>query len=309
MNIHPHKIPVTGKVQGFYTLERRKITGELVETIGPFKNLITDIGLERCATNSPISFGYVGTGIVAPTTADTEMTGFLNNTATIASTVTTRAAGSPYWVEESRVFRFPPTGSSRNITEVGVGWTSNSVAGLWSHALTVDGSNNPVTVTVLGDEFLDVTYTLRYYPPLTDSAYSVSISAVSYSFVTRLANAGSSPTVNMTGSMRLAFSDLTCYGGPTVLGAVTASISGQTSTATLDTGTAQAYVPASKTIEINSLTGLAQGNVTGGITALYGQPGNSIFGGCDFQSTVSPAIPKNNTKSLSLSFSYTWDRY
>lgn len=294
---------------GFYTLAVRKArTNELVRTIGPFKNAITDIGLERCATGSAATVCYYGTGTIPASTSDTQMgaqTGFSG--AAFGST-TTRTTSSPYWVQNAITFRFNPTGSNQNLTEVGVGWSTSSTGALWSRALIVDGGGSPVTLTLLADEYLDVTYSLRYYPPLTDSSYSVLISGVTYNFVTRLANATSSPFVNPQSSVTTTISNLFGYSGTVTLGAVTSSLNYSGTFSALANATASAYVPASLSRSYTSLSGLGQGNLVGGISGITGSQLSGIFG-CQFQSTVSPAIPKDNTKSLSLSFAFSWDRY
>lgn len=306
----PVPIPITAAVslEGFYTLTVRKVSDDsIARSVGPFKNVITDIGLERLGSGGPISFAYVGTGTAAGATTDTQMGAYLRNSSAVQSNVQTNAGASPYWVQRSITYRFSPAGVNQNITEVGVGWISNSVAGLWSRARTVDGSNNPVTVTVLADEYLDVTYTLRFYPQITDSSYSVSINSVSYSFTSRSANINSAAIV-LGADMRATFSGLQAYGGPATLGPLTGSITGFVGSATMHAGTIQAYVPASQTASTISLSTISQGNVSGGITAMLANPSGFIFAGCPTQIVVSPAIPKDATKSLSLTFSWTWDR-
>lgn len=302
-------IPIKGSFVGEYLLTKRKAaTDEIIEQIGPFKNLITDIGLERIGTAAAIVFCYVGAGTAAASALDTQMGSYLRNTLTNISTVATSAGASPYWAENAATYRFTPLGSSQNITEVGVGWVSNSTNGLWSRARIVDGSNNPITLTILGDEYLDVTYILRYYPPLTDASYNVTISGVVYSFVTRGSNLNAAQ-LDLGRDMVQTFASLTAYGGPVALGPLTGTLTGATGSSTMNSGAVGAYVPASLTTTVVSSSTLAQGNVAGGITGITGTASGTLMAGCSFQSTVSPAIPKDNTKTLSLTFAFTWDRY
>ena len=302
-------IPIRHTVEGYYTLTKRKVaTGEIVQEVGPFKNLITDLGLNRIGTASATTYTYIGSGTGAAATTDTQMGTFIAATTTSAGSSSSATGSTPYWIQESQIRRFDPPGSSINVTEVGIGWTSNSVAGLWSRARVVDGVGNPVTITILADEFLDVTYTLRYYPPLTDTAHTVTISGVDYNFVSRSANI-TSRGLYLPGFMGLGGATLNVYGGPCTLGALTSSITGQTGSAAGFSMAGVTYVNNSLETKVTASGGLSSGNVTGGITGLQLQLNGTVFMNGFVQMTVSPAIPKDNTKSLTLTFAVSWDRY
>lgn len=301
-------IPVRMGVEGFYTVQRRASNGDLIETIGPFKNAITNIGLERIGTATAGNTAYYGTGTTPASILDTQMGAQTGYTSGIIDSVFTRTTSSPYWAQHAVTFRFSPAGVNQNLTEVGVGWFDSSTNALWSRALIVDGSNNPVTLTLLSGEFLDVTYSLRYYPPLTDSSYSATISGVSYSFVTRLADAASSPSVNAVSFVTGSISNLGVVNGPVSLGPVTGTLSYGGEFGFITVASKQAYVPGTRIATYSSTTSLAQGNVTGGIAGLVGTNAGGSFG-CGFQTSVTPPIPKDNTKTLTLSFSISWDRY
>ena len=294
------------QLAGRFKLQRIKAdTGEVVQTL-EFKNLITDIGLNKLGDGPVTTYTYVSSNSTPPSVLDTSLAGFVASTATQQSLVTNPNNSSPYWTEATIVRRFGAGVAAGNLTKVGLGWTANSVGSLWSSALIVDGLGKPTVLTVLPDEFLDVSYTLRYYPPTTDSTFSVTISGVSYTFTARAANI-SSRIINLNERMRIN-SYVQVYGGPAALGAVTSTITGSTASDSPGAMTALAYVNNSLQAKGTVTVGLNAGNVAGGITALY-VGASSSFMSCATQMLVSPAIPKDGTKSLSLTFAVSWSRY
>lgn len=296
-------------VAGEYTLTRRRASDmSVIETLGPFKNNITNIGLERVGTDTAMTNAYVGSGTTAAANGDTQMVSFLAGTGSILTSSSNRTLASPYWVEQSQIFRLPPQGMSLNINEVGVGWSSDGNGALWSRARTVDGSNNPVTITLLADEYLDITYTLRFYPQLGDATYNVTISSVVYSFTARQAYVTSRTAVNADYPFS-ASQQVTAFGGPCTLGAVTDGIQGATDSALVGYANASPYVPNSKKLSYSLVATPSEGNVIGGIKGLEMSPLTTSFLSAATQFVVTPVIPKDNTKSLSLAFEYSWDRY
>lgn len=294
------------RLEGRFKLQRIKATtGEVVQTL-EFKNLITDIGLNRMGSGGVSTYTYVSTNSTPPSVLDTTLAGFLVATSTDQSTVDSNTSSSPYWYETTKTRRFAAGVAAGNLTKVGIGWAANPANALWSSALIVDGLGNPTTLTVLSDEFLDVAYTLRYYPPTTDSTFTVVIQGVTYTLTSRAANitsriANTAQTMSIVGSVYV-------YGGPCVLGAVTGSITGNTSSADAGTTVAAAYTSGSYQAKSVLTVSLTSGNVAGGITALQLTPNTGMLR-CATQMVVSPAIPKDATKALSLTFAVSWSRY
>lgn len=304
------------KYDGFYTLRKYKAaTNELVQEIGPIKNDITDIGLNRVGTTSAFTAMFVGTGTVPQDPTQTQMSNFLGYTLNMSQmTATTRSPTSPYWVQLATTARFAAGSATGNLTEVGIGWSTSgsptSVTNrIWSRALIVDALGNPVTLTVLSDEYLDVTYSLRYYPPLDDSTYTFNISGVPYDVTARVAVVN---TANVTLGVMNTIYAATAYFGATALGSVTGSITGSSGSAALGRFDATAYSNNSLKHTYTSTTGLPGGNGSGGITAMelgaVLQLG-SWLNATGFQYVISPAIPKDNTKILTLNCEQSWGRY
>lgn len=303
-------VSVDHRVAGRFKVERIKAgTGEVVQSL-EFKNLITDLGLNALGTTPTSGFTYVSTNSTAPSVLDTTLPGFLAATSTVSATTGANTNVSPYWVEQSTTRRFAAGAAAGNLTKVGIGWTPNSVDGLWSSALIVDGSGNPTTITVLPDEFLDVTYTLRYYPPLTDSSYTVTINGTAHTISARVSSVTTRRVDIAQYFMKLQSSALSLYSGAGIaLGPVTGVPTGAASSTSGGAVSLVAYVNNSLQRTGSVSLGLSSGNLAGGITGMrLSMPSSSALA-CDTQMVISPAIPKDDTKTLTLTFSVSWSRY
>lgn len=291
-------------MEGEYHLRAISETTGEVREFGPFKNIITNIGLNRLGTDSAGIYFYVGTGSGTPAATDTSMFTFLAQTSTLQAQSSGTPAGSPdYWSVCSTTKRFAAGVAAGNLTEVGVGWNTSPVNAIFSHALIVDGSGNPTTITILSDEVLDVTYTFRLYPPLTDVTGSITISGTSYAYTLRSAG-----LPQAGGALALFNSGFTSAAGMLVytgtIGAITSTPSG--TNVNIGNGVMSAYSNNSLERAATWTAGLAQGNVAGGIKSISSFWSTSQIAG--FQCEFTPVIPKDNTKVLTLAFKVAWAR-
>lgn len=297
---------------GEFTIRKYNVeTGQLVQEVGPFHNTITNIGLNRIGTASAFTYCYVGTGTNPATQIDTVMGNRLATTSTIQASGSNSAPGTPYWKEESRTFRFGAGAAAGNITEVGIGWGDSSVLTnyVWSRELTVDSGGSPVTITVLSNEFLDVTYTLRFYPTLTDFTGSFMLGATTYTYTGRLATVTS---IGLLLNSRMAgLTTQTGYAGAScALGPVTGTITGASTSASMSgTITQGEYVDNSLKRTCSTSFSLAQANVTGGIKAMTLQSATSSLVILYYQILLNNAIPKDNTRTMTLNMEHSWGRY
>jgi hypothetical protein len=312
-------INVSSGCAGFYKLEAVKLDedgNEISRRVVAdwFPNLITNQGLEYMGASADwLNACQVGTGSTAPAFTDTTLATYLVGTST-KQTVSSNILGvSPYYVGLVITYRFAVGVAAGNLTEIGIGKTT-ATGNLYSRALILDGGGSPTTITILSDEVLDASYEIRTYPPLSDSAGSVSISSVSYNYVVRAVNVNAANTTTfgrwgipnegtaasdgaqaaMPGSGNTAFNG--------VLGAITAA----TPTGTFDDATSvatAAYVGASLQRDGTQTYGLTDGNLSGGISAV-----KFSFNWCAYQISFSPAIPKTSSQSLTLTFRHTWSR-
>lgn len=283
---------------------------------GPFKNIITDQGLNRMGDNKDyVTCCQVGSGNDTPTASDTALETWVAGTNTLANNVSRSGSGSaPYYVSCVFTYRFPAGSATGNLSEVGVGWATSGSA-LYSRALILDGGGSPTTITVLSDEILDVTYQHRTYSPTTDVVDEITISGDTYDYTLRAALAN---TPNTTGATEgtgwgihggFTHSSAQCTDAGTnyaanymmtgAIGSVTSQPSGTRNV--IGGFTNVAYSNNSLYRESILNWGLAQGNST--FTSVV-----FSFGWCCYQIQFDPVIPKDNTKVLELTFRHSWSR-
>ena len=146
------------------------------EHVSSFKNMVLDTGLQRIGENSDwMNWLHLGTGIQAPHPLQNALQNATykgNNYAPTPHTTSGVDVSDPLkpccWVK--RVFRVTPRGENRTYSEMGVGWNDNN---LFSRTLIKDPQGNPNTISILGDEYLDVTYEVRLYMPVDTAVYTV----------------------------------------------------------------------------------------------------------------------------------------
>lgn len=288
-----------------------------------FDNLIVNVGLDKLATANAnpqniISECRVGSGSTAPAFTDTALVSqvAVSTTVVAGSLVSGVQSTTPYFGWFRKTFRFAAGVATGNLSEVAMARAGD---GLFSRALIVDSGGAPTTITVLADESLDVTYELRLYPPLTDVPWSATISGVAYSGVVRADSAGNSaaynaggPNWNMggpagtgKGAILLFSTGIQVYNGS--IGAVTGAPTGtvvNVDTTVASAVTAGSYTAGSFTQTYALLFDLTVGNVAGGISAL-----RVVTTLGRYQLSVSPPLPKDATKRLTLNVSMTWGRF
>ncbi|AXF52920.1 MAG: lysozyme [Caudoviricetes sp.] len=167
-------------MEGYFTLTKICAkTGYIKEKVGPFKNIITNSGLERLATAGVLNGCAVGTGSAPESVNDVALSQYLARTSTSGPGDTTASLTgstvSPYYARKVRVWRFSAGSATGNISEVGVIHTYSGAYPLWSRTLVKDSNGDPVTITVLSDEILDVTYECRVYvyEAFTENVFSL----------------------------------------------------------------------------------------------------------------------------------------
>lgn len=168
-------------LEGFVTLHKGKVDvdGEPLtkeSVLPPFKNMVLDTGLERIGSNGDwMNWLHLGSGIIAPHPLQNSLQNATYKGSALApNTHTTSGINiedplKPYcWVK--RIFRVSPRGENRTYSELGVGWNDNN---LFSRTLIKDPQGLPNTISILGDEYLDVTYEVRMYMPVDTVVYTV----------------------------------------------------------------------------------------------------------------------------------------
>lgn len=190
-------------MKGFLRLQTvNKFSGKITSDTGFFPNVLLDAGRNYMTTAAFTTSCQVGTDNTAPASSQTALSGHHAGTTDLQSTVNgNQTSSSPYYGWERKVLRFAIGTVAANLTEVGMGWgTSGST--LISRALILDWiTKNPTTITPLADEFLDVTYELRYYAPVADiTSPQVTLDGITYNTITRAAEVNSEYWYNGIGN-------------------------------------------------------------------------------------------------------------
>jgi hypothetical protein len=269
--------------------------------------MITDQGLNYIGgTINYMRNCQAGTGNGAPAAGDTGLDTYVAGTATVQSDTTSTQAVPTYYGARTRIWRFAPglPGAPNNFAEIGVS-TTTTTGNLFSRALVLDGAGAPTTVTVDDDEYFDVTYQLRLYPPNDDVDDTILISGVNHTIKTRARDV---TDVNVWAD-GIGFISNGAYAGSGsggsvafdgAIGAITAGPTGSNDTATSKVNFSYGNLDLYR--DTTYTWGLDDGNI-GGISAV--QFVNTMG---SYQMSFSPDIDKDNTKTLALVFRVSWAR-
>ena len=294
---------------------RPKLTGRFRLTVirpdgmkrvaADFPNLILDAGLNRIGTGGFLTYAQVGSGSTAPTVTDTALEEYLGHTSTQQEFTAGNSGSAPYYGWFRKEWRFAAGVAAGNISEVGIGWGTNN--NLFSRALVVDAEGDPTTITVLSDEVLDVAYEMRMYVPTEDTEFDVTIGGVEYAVVGRAAQASSvawSPqNLGQYGTGSNFSPGMTPYSGS--INAITGQPSG-TNASIGNATTLDAYSNNSKQRKANWVVPLSNGNVEGGGIKSVMLDAPYMLGYYQFE--FDAKIPKDATKVMTLSATFSWDR-
>lgn len=128
-----------------------------------FHNLVLDAGLVQMGVGSFINRCCVGTGNSTPQVSQIGLDSFLASTTTLQGWwISFNTTTKPYSYTINLVYRFGEGVAAGNLSEIGLGWANTA---LWNRALIKDSNGNPTTLTILSDEYLDVTAAITFYFP------------------------------------------------------------------------------------------------------------------------------------------------
>lgn len=257
-------------------------------------NVIVDAGLDMIATTGNWGrYCHVGTGNSTPTTSQTTLDTEVARVG-VSSTSYTRASSSPWWVDVEQEFTFGEGVAAGNLAEIGLGPNSTSI---FSRALIKDSGGTPTTITVLSDEFLTVTYILRFNFKSGDTAWSFSIGGSSYSGVVRAADADSF-TPN-TGSFANAINSSLCVIYSGAIGTEDATPSG--TTYNVSSFTFDSYTPGSY-----KRTGTLEWSIANANNDLQALSWGDRLG--RYQASITPALTKTSDDVLTFDIETSWAR-
>lgn len=269
------------------------------------KNMVLDSGLNALGKTSIMDLCKVGTSNEAVVKTQTDL---ISPIATSSSPsplqmFTGRQTESPYYSWGRKTYRFQQGTAAGNLAEVGV---TNGDKTLFSRALIVDALGRPTVLTILEDEWLDVTYEVRFYQELTDKNLTVVLDGQEYAVVVRPANitgsvGGYNNFFNHMLFFQSATSQVSYYSGD--IGAITSTPGGVVGNGN-ENATYSNYAEHSYERTLISPSGLDKNNLVGGIKSALVRTEK-----CSWQLGFTPAIPKDNFKILILNYTFTWGRH
>lgn len=297
-------LAIDAELEGFYRMTVTRPDGTQRHTAW-FPNLITTSGLNRIGTGGVGAYALVGSGSAAPAFADTTLQALVGWTSTIQVSSDGTSPTAPYFGWHRRTYRFAAGVAAGNLSEVGIGWSNNDGSSpVFSRALIRDSEGNPTTITVLGDEVLDVQYELRLYSPTVDVPFTMLVSGMTVDCVARAASvteAQWSPRYLLDYGSQVQYF-IYPYVGP--IGTVLQSPSGNN--ASSEAPSPNPYANNSMKRTYTATWALDVGNLAEGIGAFLLAPYYNNLG--VFQISVNPKIMKDNTKILTMNFEISWTR-
>lgn len=268
-----------------------------------FDNLITNAGLDSIgnsayANNSNLNFCLVGSGSSAPANTNTSLASFIAGNAITSSTSGMLSDHGAL----TNTYVFAQGAVVGNLAEVGVSDKIDNTGMLFSRALILDSGGSPTTITVTSIDILTVTYELDLYWPTSDTTTTLTDGATTYTVTGRAAE-------NTSGAW-WAQSISNAYGGANnvwwSITAYTGSIGPITATPSAQLGYSAEYTRGAYSSGTYSRTDTALIDINtwnGNLTAFEW---TSPLGA--YQFGFSPAIAKDNTKTLTLSRTISWAR-
>lgn len=271
-----------------------------------FPNLITNQGLDFIGTSGGcMSYLIVGSSSVEPSVTDVGVLAPVGSIVSYDYSKSTNGSSSvaPYYVWRRHCFVFNPNEATGNLSELAV-LRSNNNTSAFSRSL-IKENGQPITVTVLEDDYLTIYYELRIYPDTVDKTATVSLGGVSYDVITRPAG------VNTSG---WSASDITNYGLAQMLNSVTAYDGtigsvfqtpnyAESATNVQSDVVFSTYVIGSYERTCTFKIAVNKANFTNNLRSLTLKPSIGFF-----QCQFTPAIPKTVNNVLTLTFKFSWGR-
>lgn len=282
------------KAVNVHTGEERHL-GEVADS----PNMIVKSGLNAVGGSSNLLYQCcVGTNSTTVSFEDTALGAQTAATSTVQSSNYGSNASSPYYRWIRKVFRFGQGTASGNLAEVGMK-TSSGI--LFSRALIVDSAGIPTTLSILSDEYLDITYELRTYIDTADKTQTLVVNGDTYNVTLRAADVTSSSSYQDTGIANGWYSNMQHFKSGAI-GSVINSPSG--STFSQNRNVRGSYILDSYELTFTTSAGLNDANFGGGIQSLYIQTTQG-----NFQAGFNPPLPKNNYMIITIDMTIGWGVY
>lgn len=286
----------------FKLIKRKKSDDSIVEETGWTKNLVLNSGLNRMSEGTWISMCCVGTGNSEPDVAQTKLDNFLASTSyVLESTQGVNYTNAPLYTWVRRTWRFDEGDAEGNVSEVGLGWSPEN---LWNRALIKDLNDDPTTITIFDDEYLDVVSEIRMQ-------FTQSFSG-SVDMVDKMGDVLSHHTYNGIALMRsgghsfgrVSFYEVSVYSG--VLQDLITTPNGSLGKLTNFVQTNEN--PRSVTLRARAPLPSILGNHRSFVALFSGLLSPHQGGYSGYQVQIDPPIPKTNEDILEYEFTLSWNR-
>lgn len=295
---------VKTRFEGIYSFKAvNKDTGKERDlgSVSDSPNMIVTEGLDAMGSADLLfQTCIVGTDSTTVSASDTGLGAQIASTTTIQADTNGAQPSAPYFSWVRRTFRFAQGAAAGNLAEVGIK-TSGNV--LFSRALIVDSSSLPTTLSILADEYLDVTYEFRAYADIVDKVQNIMVNGTSYKVTLRSANVNSAASYQLYGissNMYSGSSYHSFYNG--AIGPITGAPSGTSYThgRTLR----GSYLKGSFNRTFIFTAGLNNANFDGGVKSILLQTAQG-----NFQAEFNPPLPKNNYMILTIDLTLQWSKH
>lgn len=297
------RVKVKTRFEGIYSFKAINVKTKRERHLGSVSdspNMIVRSGLNAIGNaNSLIRTCVVGTDSTTVSFEDTALGAQIASTTTVQTETYGAQSSAPYFRWFRRTFRFGQGVAAGNLAEVGIKVDDNT---LFSRALIVDSAGNPSTLSILADEYLDVTYEFRTYAETADTVLNLSVNGTAYTATLRSANVNSGSDYQQYGIANTISSTNShiFYNGS--IGGVTGNPSGESYAHSRSLR--GSYVANSFERTFIFSAGLNNANFTGGVKSVFVSTPQG-----NFQVEFSPAIPKNNYMILTIDLTVQWSRY
>lgn len=298
---------LVNKLHGEYRLVVDR-GGKTIQDTGWFSNLILNSGLDFLGTFDSggsvfeaTNYCKVGTGTGAPLPTQTALEAQVASVAYFSAPTKVNSGSPDYISEQTTYYQFPIGAVVGNIGEIGVGWLTG-VGNLFSRARILDGSGNPTTISLTSIDQLRAYYRVHVVPDTTDFNGSLTIGSTVYNYTGRRAAIGGFDP-NLYGGFVLygRISSCSAYGSDFALGPITGNPTGTSAgsgVASYGTYNSGAYY-----LDSTFTWDTGSANI-GGLKGFYLDLGGSSY----FQIELDAVVPKDDTKTFSMTFRNSWMR-
>lgn len=304
-------VNIRNEIGATFKMRTYKADGITTKETGEFHNVVLDTGLQQMGVGAWANRCLVGTGNSTPVVSQTQLDNTLASTNTIqTSSASMNTSTKPYYYSLQITYRFGEGVAAGNLTEVGLGWTQTGQNPCWNRALIKDANGNPTTLTVLSDEFLDVTVEIRIYPAETIGG--------SFDFKNKLGEVISTHTYNgyvhmvvpqVAVSNRFQFSSINLYANANITESPTAVITGTSLGSNSASNTTEQIIsPTSMRGQMKFNLNQGLGDCTGFTINMIGVH-RSTSAQAYYKALINPPITKTNEMEITWTLDLTWGRY